>query len=81
MAKNTVTTPSADTTTETPVATDATVDLSAVEKRLALIESRLDELSRVLDSLKVAAPTDSSGLAGAIAALEARVNSYIGRGR
>lgn len=81
MAKSTVTTPPADTTVETPVSTDTNSDLGAVEKRLALVESRLDELSRVLESLKVAAPTDSSGLAGAIAALEARVSSYIGRGR
>ena len=85
MAKNTVTTPPLENSVEATVATaktpDATVDLSGVEKRLSLVESRLDEISTALESLKAAAPADSSGLVGTIAALEARVSSYIGRGR
>ena len=60
----------------------ATVDLSAVEKRLDALERKLDELAGRVDTLKVAAPVgDDAGLASALAALEARVSSYIGRGR
>jgi hypothetical protein len=85
MAKSTVTTPSADspveTTVATTVATEVTVDLGSVEKRLALVEAKLDELAKALDNLKVAAPADHSGIAGALAALEARVSNYVGRGR
>ena len=85
MAKNTVTTPATEspveTTVATAVATDVTVDLGAVEKRLSLVEAKLDDLAKTLDALKVAAPADSSGLASALAALEARVSNFVGRGR
>ena len=60
----------------------ATVDLSSVEKRLDTLEQKLDELASRVDSLKVAAPVGGdAGLASALAALEARVSSYIGRGK
>ena len=60
----------------------APVDLSTVERRLDGLEKRLDELAERVGALKVAAPaSDDSGLAGALAALEARVSSYIGRGK
>lgn len=60
----------------------ATADLSAVEKRLNTLEQKLDELASRVDSLRTAAPAGGDAdLAGALAALEARVSSYIGRGR
>ncbi len=60
----------------------ATVDLSSVEKRIDGLEKRLNELADKVDALKVSAPvSDNSGLSSALAALEARVSSYIGRGR
>ena len=77
MAKSTVTAPPVEAATTA----DFTADLGLVEKRLALVESKLDELAKTVDELKAAAPVDNSGLSGALAALEARVSSYIGRGR
>jgi hypothetical protein len=60
----------------------ATVDLSTVERRLDGLEKRLDELAERVSTLKLAAPaSDDAGFAGALAALEARVSSYIGRGK
>ena len=84
MAKSTVTTPvesSVETTVATTVATEVAVDLGPLEKRLALVETKLDELANSVERLRAAAPADDSGFAGALAALEARVSSYIGRGK
>ena len=69
---------------EEPAVAVATVpvDLSTVERRLDGLEKRLDELAERVSTLKLAAPaSDDAGFAGALAALEARVSSYIGRGR